>query len=208
MSVAALVLAGGGSSRLGRPKQLEPWGGTNLLGHVIDAVRHYPVDEVWVVLGADLEEILDQVDLSDCGIVENPEWEEGIASSLRVGLDALIQKSRCEAALVVIGDQPDIDPDLVVRVLETFEGSSAPVVIPKYRYTLGNPVVIDRSLWPRLMSLIGDEGAQRLFQAHPEWVEEVWVEQLPPRDVDTESDVTELKPRQPGRPQDVPGPRK
>jgi CTP:molybdopterin cytidylyltransferase MocA len=193
---------------LGRPKQLESWGDTTLLGHVIEAVRRYPVDEVWVVLGADLDEILERVDLSDCGVVENPEWEEGIASSLRVGLDALIQKSRCEAALVVIGDQPDIDPDVVARVLETFEGSSAPVVIPKYRYAWGNPVVIDRSLWPRVMSLTGDEGAQRLFQAHPEWVEEVWVEQLPPRDVDTESDVSELKPRQPGRAQDVTGPRK
>lgn len=208
MSVAALVLAGGGSSRLGRPKQLEPWGTTTLLGHVIESVREYPVEEVWVVLGADLDEILEQVDLTGCGVVENPEWEEGIASSLRVGLDALIQKSRCEAALVVIGDQPDIDSDVVARVLETFEQTGAPVAIPKYRYTWGNPVVIARSLWPRIMSLTGDEGAQRLFQAHPEWVEEVWVEQLPPRDVDTESDVTELKPRQPGRPQDVGGPRK
>lgn len=208
MSVAALVLAGGGSSRLGRAKQLEPWGDTTLLGHVIDAVRNYPVEEVWVVLGAELDHILDQVDLTDCGIVENPEWEEGIASSLRVGLDALLQKSRCEAALVIIGDQPDVDAEVVARVLETFEESAAPVVIPKYRYTWGNPVVIDRSLWPRVMSLTGDEGAQRLFQAHPEWVEEVWVEQLPPRDVDTESDVAELKPRQPGRPQDVTGPRK
>ncbi len=208
MPVAALVLAGGGSSRLGRSKQLEPWGDTTLLGHVVEAARRYPVEEVWVVLGADLDEILDNVDLTDCGIVENPEWEEGIASSLRVGLDALIQKSRCEAALVIIGDQPDIDPDVVARVVEQFEKTAAPVVIPKYRYTWGNPVVIDRSLWPRVMSLTGDEGAQRLFQAHPEWVEEIWVEQLPPRDVDTESDVAELKPRQPGRPQDVTGPRK
>ena len=68
-------------------------------------------------------------------------------------------------------------------------------IVPKYRYTRGNPVLIDRALWPRLMSLEGDEGAQRLLQAHSEWVEEVWFDSLPPRDIDTQADVEELRPR-------------
>jgi molybdenum cofactor cytidylyltransferase len=195
MSVAAIILAAGGSSRLGRLKQLEPWWDTNLLGRVVDAVRSYPVDEVWVVLGSGAAAILEAVDLDGCGVIENPEWEEGIASSLRVGLDALTQLSRAEAALIVIGDQPDVESEVVETLVEAFHRSGAPVTIPKYRYTWGNPVVVDRSLWPRLMSLEGDEGAQRLFQAHPEWVKEVWFEQRPPRDVDTESDVEELRPR-------------
>ncbi len=195
MSLAAIILAAGGSSRLGRMKQLEPWGETSLLGRVVDSVRAYPVDEVWVVLGSEVDAILAGVDLAGCGVIENPEWEEGIASSLRVGLDALTQLSRAEAALIVIGDQPDVDPAVVDTLVEAFHRSGAPVAIPKYRYTWGNPVLVDRSLWPRLMSLEGDEGAQRLFQAHPEWIEEVWFEQRPPRDVDTESDITELRPR-------------
>ncbi|HSJ33959.1 MAG TPA: nucleotidyltransferase family protein [Acidimicrobiia bacterium] len=198
MTVAAVVLAAGGSSRLGRPKQLERWGDTTLLGHVIDQVRQFPVDEIWVVLGSGIDEILKRVDLEDCGVVENPEWEEGIASSLRVGLDALLQKSRAEAALIVIGDQPQLDQRVVTEVVDTFARAGRPVVIPKYRYTWGNPVLVDRSLWPRLMSLEGDEGARRLFQAHPEWVEEVWIDHLPPRDVDTEADLAELRPRQLG----------
>lgn len=198
MTVAAVVLAAGGSSRLGRPKQLERWGETTLLGHVIDQVRRFSVDEIWVVLGSDIDEILERVDLDDCGVVENPEWEEGIASSLRVGLDALLQKSRADAALIVIGDQPQLDQRVVAEVVDTFARAGRPVVIPKYRYTWGNPVLVDRSLWPRLMSLEGDEGARRLFQAHPEWVEEVWTDHLPPRDVDTEADLTELRPRQLG----------
>lgn len=198
MMIAAVVLAAGGSARLGRPKQLERWGDSTLLGHVVDQVRTYSVDEVWVVLGAGVEEILETVDLDGCGVVENPEWQEGIASSLRVGLDALLQKSRADAALIVIGDQPDLDAAVVEEVIATFRRSSRPVVIPKYRYTWGNPVLVDRSLWPRLMSLEGDEGARRLFQAHPEWVEEVWTDHLPPRDVDTEADLTELRPRQLG----------
>ena len=61
------------------------------------------------------------------------------------------------------------------------------------------PVIIDRSLWPRVMSLGGDEGAKRLWAAHPEWVNEVWFAEDPPRDVDTEDDVDQLKPRAPGQ---------
>lgn len=68
-------------------------------------------------------------------------------------------------------------------------------IVPKYRYSWGNPVLIDRALWPRLMSLAGDQGARRLLEAHPEWVDEVWLESLPPRDVDTAADVEELRPR-------------
>lgn len=195
MSVAALILAAGGSSRLGRPKQLEEWGDTSLLGHVVANTALFPVDETWVVLGARADDILDTVDLGNAGVVENPEWEEGIASSIRVGLDALLQASRCDVALIVLGDQPNISPEVVEELLVSHNRSDLPVSLPKYRYHRGNPVAVDRSLWPRLMSLEGDDGANRLWQAHPEWVNEVWFADLAPRDVDTDSDVVELRPR-------------
>jgi len=198
--VAALILAAGSSHRLGRLKQLEPWGGTTLLGHVVDRARSLPVDEVWVVIGADAEAVLAGVDLNGCGVVENPEWEEGLSSSLRVGLDALSRKSRVEAALIMLGDQPEIRPDVVESVIAAYRPGRTPVVLPKYRYTWANPALVDRTMWPRLMSLSGDHGAMELFRAHPEWVTEVWVDSLPPRDVDTEADVDELHPRHPGGP--------
>ncbi|HSJ27419.1 MAG TPA: nucleotidyltransferase family protein [Acidimicrobiia bacterium] len=193
--IAAVVLAAGGSSRLGRPKQLERWGPGTLLGHVLDQVRRFPVDETWVVLGAGAEAVMETVDLSDFGIVENPEWEEGLAASLRVGLDALTRLSKAEAAFIVLGDQPDIPAEVPDKLVEAWRRSRSLAVVPKYRYTWGNPVLVARELWPRLMSLSGDEGARRLLQAHPEWVEEVWIESLPPRDVDTQRDVEELRPR-------------
>jgi molybdenum cofactor cytidylyltransferase len=198
MSTAAVVLAAGESRRLGRPKQLEPWGGTNLLSHVVARTRQFPVDEVWVVLGHDYERILEAIDFGDVGIIENPEWAEGIASSIRVGLDALTRLSRCDKALIVMGDQPSVAVEVVEGLMESHARSDQPVSVPKYRYSWGNPVLVDRSLWPRLMSLEGDEGAQRLWQAHPEWVDEVWFSDLAPRDVDTETDVVELRPKHPG----------
>lgn len=195
MSVAALILAAGGSTRLGRPKQLEQWGVSRLLGHVVAQTASFPVDETWVVLGSGIDEILESVDLGEAGVIENPEWEEGIASSIRVGLDALLQLSRCDVALIVLGDQPNVSPQVVEELLNSHRKSDQPVSVPKYRYSTGNPVLVDRSLWPRLMSLEGDEGANRLWQAHPEWVNEVWFPDTAPRDVDTNDDVVELRPR-------------
>ena len=195
MSIAAVVLAAGGSKRLGRTKQLEPWGDTNLLSHVVSRTLDFPVDEVWVVIGHDADRILEEVDLGDAYVVENLEWEEGIASSLRVALDALTRLSRCEQALIVIGDQPDVPVETVENLMTSHAKEGRPVTLPKYRYNWGNPVIVDRSLWARLMSLEGDEGAKRLWQAHPEWVNEVWFADTGPRDVDTEADVADLKPR-------------
>ena len=197
MSTAAVVLAAGSSRRLGRSKQLEPWGDSNLLGHVISRTSEFPVDEVWVVVGHEADQVMEQTDMGDAYVVENLEWEEGIASSLRVALDALTRLSRCDQALIVIGDQPDVPVATVDALLESHSRSGKPVTIPKYRYNWGNPVVVDRSLWARLMSLEGDEGAKRLWQAHPEWVNEVWFPDSAPRDVDTEADVDELRPRHP-----------
>lgn len=168
-----------------------------MLGHVVSRTFEFPVDEVWVVLGHDSEQILEDTDLGDAYVVENLEWEEGIASSLRVGLDALTRLSRCDKALIVIGDQPEVPGETVTELFQSHARSGKPVTIPKYRYTWGNPVLVDRSLWARLMSLEGDEGAKRLWQAHPEWVNEVWFSDSAPRDVDTEADVDELKPRHP-----------
>ena len=197
MSISALVLAAGGSARLGRPKQLEKWGTTNLLGAVMANTSSFPVDEVWVVLGCEIDRVLAETDLGDAGVVENPEWEEGIASSIRVGLDALTRLSRSEQVLIALGDQPGISGSVVAEMLVSHVRAKRQVTIPKYLYGWGNPIVVDRSMWPRLMSLAGDEGGSRLWKAHPEWVNEVSFSDLAPRDVDTEVDVVELRPRHP-----------
>jgi len=195
MPTAAVLLAAGASRRLGRPKQLEPWGETNLLTHVIRRTEEFPVEEVWVVLGYESDRIIEETEFGEAGIVENPEWEEGIASSIRVGLDTLLRLSKCDQALIGVADQPEVSVETVEALLKSHALSGRPVTVPKYRYSWGNPVVVDRSLWPRLMSLEGDEGAMRLWKTHPDWVNEVWVAEGHPRDVDTQTDVTDLQPR-------------
>lgn len=192
MITAALILAAGGSSRLGHAKQLVDVDGRPMLERVVADVQTWPVDEVVVVLGASADEILDTVDLGTATVVENPEWEEGFASSLRVGLD-LLTRGRTERVFIVLADEPSIPSDVPEALIDAIEYGSAPAAAPKYRYQRGTPFLVDRSLWARLMSLEGDPEPVRLFDAHPEWVADVRVDHLPPRDVDTEADVSDLR---------------
>jgi CTP:molybdopterin cytidylyltransferase MocA len=166
-----------------------------LLGHVLAEVAKGPFDHRFVVIGAEADRILEEVDFTDWVVVENLEWEAGLASSLRVGLDAVLRLTRADAAVIFLGDQPEVDQGVIKALLEKRTRSKRQVIVPKYRYEWGNPVVVERPLWARLMSLEGDEGAQALLKAHPEWVEEVWFEARSPRDVDTIDDIEDLRPR-------------
>ena len=161
----------------------------------MSAVAGWPVSLVVVVIGAAEDEVLEAVDFGDAVVAVNPEWEEGIASSIRVGLDVLSRDRRIDAAFIALGDQPHIPSEVPGALIAALEDSGRQAAVPKYRYERANPVLIHRSLWPRLMSLEGDSGAARLLQTHPEWVEEVWIDHTPPIDVDTRDDVADLEGR-------------
>jgi molybdenum cofactor cytidylyltransferase len=191
-TTAAIVLAGGRSSRLGRPKQLVEVDGVPLLQRVVDAVGSWPVDPVVVVLGSGADDILEAVDFGEAMVAVNDDWGEGIASSLRVGLDILSRDSKLTHVLVALGDQPSIPDDVPQRLIEAAMDTTKQAVVPVYRYNRGNPVLLERSLWERLMALEGDTGASAFLAAHPRVVEEVRFDHMPPRDIDTEFDVADL----------------
>lgn len=186
------MLAAGGSRRLARPKQLLEWDGRPLLEHVVSAVASWPANEVVVVLGAYAEEILDRVDFGPSLVVINPDWEEGLAASLRVGLDLLSRDARHEGVFVALGDQPQIPPEVPSALLAAANETGRPAVVPVYRYQRGNPVLVSRTLWARLMSLHGDAGASAVLQAHPAWVHEVRFDHPVPADIDTPADLHKL----------------
>ncbi len=190
--MSAVILAAGSSSRMGRPKQLLALGDRPLLQHVVDEAVASKAGEVVVVLGHRAEEIAAAIeDRGSARVVVNDEHESGQGSSLRVGLAAVA--THAGAAAVLLGDQPGVCSGLIDRVVEAFLAGEKPAARPVYggdggRRVAGHPVVLARSLWPRLTELDGDEGARGLLAEHPQWLLEVEVEGEPPADVDTLED--------------------
>ena len=170
--VAALILAAGASSRFGAPKQ------RLLLAPVLARVRRArSIDEVVVVVGAHGLE-------TDARVVRCPDWERGPGASLRCGLAAL--PSEAEAAVVVLGDGPELDPAAIDRVIATWRAEKAPVVAATYGGTRLHPVLLAREAWAG----IPDEGAKTL-----DAVLVACDDLSPPGDVDFADEVPEsLKP--------------
>ncbi|MBM3134653.1 MAG: molybdenum cofactor cytidylyltransferase [Chloroflexi bacterium] len=159
--VSAVVLAAGGGRRLGRLKQLLPWGGQTMIEHVVDTVLASTVDEVVVVLGCQAAAVQQVLTGRPVRVVVNAAWEEGLASSLRAGLAAL--SPQAEAVLFVLGDQPRLTAQTIDRLLAHYRTTRCPIVVPVHRGRRGNPVLFARSLFPELLVLQGDVGGRVLL---------------------------------------------
>jgi molybdenum cofactor cytidylyltransferase len=150
--IAAVVLAAGQSKRMGRPKMTLPWGETTVIGQVVTQIAQAGVTEIIVITGASHHEVEQALQGSPVRILFNPRYADGeMVSSLHIGLSALDES--IEAALVVLGDQPQIVTTLVRDVLRTFHITEAPLVVPSYQMHRGHPWIIARSLWPAVLSL-------------------------------------------------------
>ena len=192
MTVVAVVLAAGASTRFGSPKLLAPLRGRPVLQHVLDALADAPVGEVIVVLGTDAEAIERAVAWRRERRVVNPRPADGLSSSLRVGLDAAVEVPGADAVLVVLGDQPALRPEAVRRIVAA-AGSpgAAGASFIRARYPVDpapNPVLVRRSAWALAAGLDGDRGLGPLLASRPELVLEVSVEGANP-DVDTPADL-------------------
>lgn len=162
--IPAIVLAAGQATRFGRCKQLMPLAGKPLLQHVLDSLRASNVDEVVVVLGAQAEEIRQAVRFDGERIVLNPDFAQGMSTSIHAGLRALPQSAK--AAMIVLADQPFVQPSTFDALTQGYLQSRAPVVAPTYNGLRGNPVVIDRALFAEMMNIRGDTGFRSLFGEH------------------------------------------
>lgn len=175
--VGAVVLAAGQSARMGEPKQLLRVGERTVLERTLAHVRAADVGEIVLVLGDSAEEIRRELPagLSDgLRIVVNQQYEEGMASSLREGLSAL--SKQMDAALIVLADQPFVRSETIDRIIERYRSSDAEIVIPVYDGQRGNPVLLDRSVFPEAMALRGDTGFRAIFGSHADGIEKIDVD--------------------------------
>ncbi len=189
--IAAIVLAAGTSSRMGRQKLLLPMeGGRALVRLSVERVLAAGLDHTVVVLGRDAEAVAQAVAGLPVRTVVNPRYAEGQSTSLRAGLDALPPAT--EAAVVALGDQPLPDPGLIGRLVAVFRETRQPIVVPRYTDGRGNPVLFAARLFAELRAVTGDQGGRAVVARDPARVAEVPVPGAMPADVDTWDDYTAL----------------
>jgi molybdenum cofactor cytidylyltransferase len=162
MAVGAVVLAAGASRRLGRPKQLVPFRGRPLLRAVVEQALGSRCDAVLVVLGANAEAIAFVLEGLAVDVVSNPEWHEGLAASIRCGIQAA-ERRAWRGALLLPCDQPGLTATHLDRLVEA-HATGATLVASRYDGTLGVPALFDRRWFAALGALRGDEGAKHIIR--------------------------------------------
>ena len=197
---AGLLLAAGSGQRMGGPKALLSLDGRLLVERAADVLRDGGCDSVVVVLGASADEVRRRAELGDARIVDNPNWAEGQAASLRIGLVAAADDDDlpAEAVVVALVDQPAISAAVVRRLVEAWREGAGPAVIASYGGAPRNPVLLDRRVWADVGANVeGDEGARlwlrEVRRDRPDLIVLVECGDIgDPTDLDTPADVEAL----------------
>ena len=182
--VAGLVLAAGGSRRLGRPKQLLPYGGATLLDHTVATARTCGFDQLLVALGGSAADVRARVDLAGAEVVVNSGFGSGCSSSIAAAMGALDPATG--VLVLLLGDQPGVEP-ATVRALVDGRGD-APLAVCAYDDGRGHPFAFGRELFGELRGLHGDKAVWKLLDSRAGAVAEVRVPGPVPLDVDTWED--------------------
>ncbi len=185
--VAAVVLAAGGSTRMGRPKLALPIRGVPMIRRAAQAALESGCAEVIVVLGTHGDLYRALLDGLRVRIVHNPEPGEGMGSSISVGVGAV--HGDAEGAVILLADQPFVTAEAIARLIDAASGG-ARIVASACLATAGPPAYFHRSLFPELLALEGDRGARSILLAHPEEVTTVPLPEAEAADIDTRDDLT------------------
>jgi molybdenum cofactor cytidylyltransferase len=186
---AGIILAAGGSSRFGQPKQLLTWRGEPLVRHVAKTALRAGLNPVIVVLGAVADAIEPVIKDIGLRIVINQAWMDGVSTSIKTGLSAL--KEDVGGVIFLQADQPQIPVQLVNSLIEEHRSTLNPIVAPQIDGVRGNPVLFDQTVFPALSALEGDRGGRALFSHYPiDWV--TWHDPKALMDIDSPGDYQDF----------------
>lgn len=164
---AIILLAAGESSRMGKPKQLLQVRNKTLLRHAAEEANHSQLGPLIVVLGAFADKMETELKGLQYERILNDDWQEGMGSSIRAGIQCVIQKySHCRGAIVMLCDQPYVDASHLEQLVHTYRRSHKPIIASTYKGILGVPAYFHHSYFGLLEKLDGHTGARKLIQQH------------------------------------------
>ncbi len=189
MNIGTLILAAGSSSRMGRSKQLLEIDGEPMLCRCVKIALEANPENIVVVLGANEKPHREAIEKLPVKIISNHFWKTGMGSSIKTGLNYLIQSGvELDAVIILVCDQPSLTSKHLQRLIDSFTGTQKPIVASAYANSSGVPVLFGRSFFSNLLLLADDQGAKKLVQQFPEQVEVVDFPEGAD-DLDTEEDV-------------------
>jgi CTP:molybdopterin cytidylyltransferase MocA len=184
--IVGVLLAAGGSRRFGSQKLVTRVRGLPLIRHGAELLTQ-TTDHVIAVIGSDASIVRGALEGTEVEIVENPYWREGLSTSLKLGVASV--SPAADAVIVALGDQPDVEPEIVKKLVEEWRQTGRHVVTARYRGVRAPPVLLSRPAFGDVAALAGDVGAKVLMDQHPESVGYVDVDADVPRDIDSPGDV-------------------
>lgn len=167
MKTGIIILASGNSSRLGQPKQLLRFNGVSLLKHTLTEALAADLYPCIVVIGAYCDLIRPEIEAMSVQIIENTNWQTGMASGITTGLSAMLNKDKAlENLIIAVCDQPFINQQVFKNLHKTQSSTGKGMVASQYQTILGTPVLFNRKYFEELEQLTGEEGAKKILKAH------------------------------------------
>ena len=192
LTCGIVLLAAGASSRLGKPKQLLPYEGTTLLQHAVQLAVDAALKPIVIVVGANANILNIEIEESQANIVMNETWQEGMASSIRTGLQKMLElEPTVNSVIMMVCDQPYVTVQLLQNLIVQHNETGKLIIASNYKNNLGTPALFDTTIFSELMQLKGDTGAKKILNNHPEWVAAIDFP-MGEIDIDTEEDYIAL----------------
>jgi len=193
--VSAVILAAGASTRMGRPKLALLVGGVPMIRRAAEAALASRCSEVVVVLGSHAEVYRPLLDGLTLRLIENPDPQEGMGSSIRVGVEAVAPEA--QGLVLLLADQPFVTAGVIDRLIETAATDGRRIVASAYAGTVGPPAYFHRALFLELLTLEGDRGARGVIEAYPKEGVAVPLSDAIAVDIDSAADLPAIESKRP-----------